>query len=343
LANQFEAYVPNALQSLMGAEQSYKDARAGRAEEQKRLALQQAGQSLQNGGDTRSAIGQLFGAGELQGASVLASLGKTDLTDEIKEYNLSKSQGYKGSFTDWKTGLKLAGSTKVNNNTVVNSGEKSYDQKVGGDYGETFVNLNKEARNSVGAINNLNLMENLTKHPDFYSGSGGEIVTQAKKLATSLGISDADKAAPNELFKKISQKSVLDSAGGSLGTGFSNADRMFLEGTVPNIENTPEGNRQIIGIARTVEKRKQEIAQLARDYAGKHGGRIDAGFDQHLAEWTQAHPAFPQAAQEGAPTQQRQPAPGRQGGPPPVPQQAPDGKFYIPDPRRPGKYLEVRP
>ena len=83
-------------------------------------------------------------------------------------------------------------------------------------------------------------------------------------------------------------------------------DDNFLNGTVANINNTPEGNRQIIGIARRVEQRKQEIAQFARDYAKKNNGRIDAGFDAALAEWSAKNPAFPQAKSQG-----NRPAPGQ--------------------------------
>ena len=175
-----------------------------------------------------------------------------------------------------KQDLADRSATKIMNNIA--SGERSYDSKVGGDYGQTFVDINKSARDSVGALNNLNLMDKLIDNPDFYSGTGGQTATALKKAAASLGIKDADSAAPNELFTKLSQKSVLDASGGSLGTGFSNADRDYLNGTVANISNTPAGNRRIIGIARVVEQRKQDVAKLARDYVKTHGGRLDAGF-----------------------------------------------------------------
>lgn len=298
--------------------------------------------------DYGKALGTFVRGGDLDSAAKVAAIQKTiapESSPDLQAYNFAvKNNGYKGGLLDFMKEKAAAGSTRISNTTNVASGEKEFDKAVGKDYGETYVGINKSSRDSVGAINNLNLMENLTRDPNFYSGSGGEVVTRAKKAAASLGIADADSAAPNELFKKISQKSVLDAAGGSLGTGFSNADRSFLEGTVPNIENTPDGNRQIINIARTVEKRKQDIAKEARNYAANHGGRIDAGFDAYLADWTEKNPAFPQAKVGGAPGGGGQPSPAGQPQQRPqstAPRQAADGNFYVPDPNRPGKYLRV--
>ena len=268
--------------------------KAAQAEQARKEALSLA--NLGQGGEGYSkAIGSLAALGDLDGASKIAAIQKTIMPEssaELQGYNLAKRQGYGGTFLDYAKEKAAAGATRVNNSTNVQSGEKEFDKAVGKDYGETFVGMNKAARDSTGAINNLNLMESLTKDPNFYSGTGGDLVTRFKKGAASIGIGDADAAAPNELFKKISQKSVLDASGGSLGAGFSNADRSFLEGTVANIENTPEGNRQIIGIAKTVEKRKQDVAKFARDYASKNGGRLNAGFDTALADWSEKNPAF---------------------------------------------------
>lgn len=298
MANPFETQVFNPLQSLMLGQQSYDAGVKANKERALEAARQEAGQ-MYGGGNAQGAIAKLLGINDYTGAGNIATIQKglaPETSADIQAFKMAQGQGFKGSILDFLKQKAEAGAARTNVNTNIQSGEKEFDKAVGKDYGETFVGINKDSRNSVGAINNLNLMEKLTNDPNFYSGTGGELVTQAKKAATALGIADANSAAPNELFKKISQKSVLDAAGGSLGAGFSNADRSFLEGTVANIQNTPEGNRQIIGIARRVEQRKQEIAQFARDYAKKHGGRIDSGFDQALAEWTDKNPAFPASA-----------------------------------------------
>ncbi len=300
--NPFSVQVVNPLQALLIGEQSYDksiEAKKARVQEQ---ARQEAGQ-LYSSGNAQGAIAKLLGANDYAGAGNIATIQKglaPETSPDIQAFKMAQGQGFKGSILDFMKQKAEAGAARTSVNTNIQSGEKEFDKAVGKDYGETFVGLNKSARDAPNAINNLNMMEGLTKDPNFYSGTGGELVTRGKQAAVALGIADAGSAAPNELFNKIGKKSVLDAAGGSLGAGFSNADRSFLEGTVANISNTPEGNRQIIGIARRVEQRKQEIAKIARDYARTHGGRIDAGFDQHLADWTEKNPAFPQAAAAAA-------------------------------------------
>lgn len=332
--NPFSVQVVNPMQALLLGQQAYKTASDQAKEDALKQVRTDAGQMY--GSNPSGAISKLLGANDYAGAGNLATIQKglaPETSPDIQAFKMAQSQGFKGSILDFMKQKAEAGAARTNVNTNIQSGEKEFDKAVGKDYGETFVGINKGARDSVNAINNLNMMEGLTKDPNFYSGSAGDLVTRAKQAATSLGIADAGTAAPNELFKKISQKSVLDAAGGSLGSGFSNADRSFLEGTVANIANTPEGNRQIIGIARRVEQRKQEIAKFARDYAVKHGGRIDAGFDASLSDWTNTNPAFPQSA-TASPAKSQTPAQS-------APRQAPDGNFYVPDPNRPGKYLQV--
>lgn len=277
--------------------------------------------------------------GDIQGAQGLAAIQKSiapETSADMQAYGLYRRQGGNLPFLDFKKQLAEAGSTKINN--VVNSGyEKEYDKATGKQQAEEFINLQKQGAAAPAALANLDLMEKLTHDPNFYSGAGGQLVTRAKQAAVSMGIAGADTAAPNELFQKLASKSVLDSAGGSLGTGFSNADRDFIQGTVANISNTPEGNRQIISMSKSVQKRNVEIANRAREYARKNGGRVDQGFYQDLSDWAEKNPVFSKQPQASSPqTSQASPAAA-----PPEPRRAPDGNLYVPDPNRPGKYLRV--
>lgn len=268
----------------------------GQQDSARRLALADLGK----GGNTdySKAIGSLAAVGDLEGASKIAAIQKTiapESSADIQAYKVAQSQGYRGGLLDFLKDKAAAGATRISNTTNVQSGEKEFDKAVGKDYGETFVGVQKAGRDAGGAINNLNIMENLTRDPNFYSGTGGEIVTRLKQAGVSTGFLPEGAASPNEVFQKVSQKAVIDNLG-SLSAGVSNADRSFIQGTVPNITNTPEGNRQIIGMGRKIEQRKQQVAKLARDYASKHGGRIDAGFDDYLAEWSEKNPLFPGGA-----------------------------------------------
>ncbi|MBS1725026.1 MAG: hypothetical protein JSS66_18965 [Armatimonadetes bacterium] len=198
--------------------------------------------------------------------------------------------------------------TEVN---IQQKAEGAYDQEVAKQYAKTYGDIQEAGRNSVSEVNTLKYMQKIVDDPSFYSGTGGPVATQAKRALASLGITDAKDAAPNELFEKLSNKAILDAAGGSLGAGISNADRDFIARTTANTGNTKEGNRQILAVGLAVARRKADLAKLARDYAKANGGRLDMGFDQKLSEWAEKNPLFPQAAQQPAPTQ---PAPQPQGG-----------------------------
>lgn len=269
-----------------------------------------------------------------------AALADSKMTDEQKEYTLYRAQGGQLPFFEYKAELKKAGATNV----TVNSGEKGFDNKVGTEYGATFIDLQKAGREANGTLSTLRVMDKLIDNPNFYSGTGGQYATQVKRLLVSMGVKDAESAAPNELFQKLSNKIVLDMNGGSLGNQVSNADRSFIENTVANPSNTPEGNRQIIQMATKIEQRKQEVAKQARDYAKSHNGRIDAAFDEQLSRWAEANPLFPAGDVKGPPQQPAASAPradAPRAAPMPGARQAPDGNFYIPDPSRPGKFLRV--
>lgn len=215
-----------------------------------------------------------------------------DALENWKKYGLPnpKDEANAGFWRDFSAKTLGGGVNVTNNNTI--GGEKAYDQEQGKAYAKLFGDLQDSGRSAPSTIGTLRMMRRLTESPDFYSGAGGEKATQFKKALVAIGVKDADAAAPNELFQKLSNRTILDMSGGSLGNGFSNADRDFIQATTANIGNTPEGNRRILDMAEKVETRKAEIAKRAREYAKGHNGRIDAGFDDELAAWAEKNPAF---------------------------------------------------
>lgn len=203
-------------------------------------------------------------------------------------------------------------STEVNVNQTA---EKAQDSKIGGAYGDTFNELQTSGRNAIGQLNTYRLMEKLIDNPNFYSGAQSGPLLAARRAAAALGIKDADAAAPNELFAKLATQSVLDKLGGSLGAGVSNSDVLTMQNTVANATNTPEGNRQILQFSKALAQRQMEVAKLARQYAGAHGGRLDPGFDDTLAAYAEANPmtVAPTEMQQRQAAQAAQAA--QQGGP----------------------------
>ncbi len=132
-------------------------------------------------------------------------------------------------------------------------------------------------------------MGNLVSQDDFYSGPFGNQVTAVRRVATLFG-ADPQQVADAETFNKIAKDSALQVMGGSLGVGFSNADRDFVEAMVPNIENTKEGNIKIIEVQTKIQNRKIELARLAEQYAAENGTL--KGFRSFVTDWREQNPLF---------------------------------------------------
>jgi hypothetical protein len=241
------------------------------------------------------------------------SAAATKKPEAIQLYEKAKEEGFTGNFMDFKKAT-TGGNTTVNN---ILPADKTHEVEQAKDYSKYLTETQSEARSADVAIGNLKVMDRLIDNPDFYSGTGGSTVTAIKRAMVSMGIKDANSAQPNELFSKMANRALLDASGGRLGAGFSNADREFMGRTGANEDNTPAGNRAIIRMTMKAEARKKEIAQRARDYARRNKGRLDIGFDQELAEWAEANPAFAEEIKAleaaGSPISDRMPA----GVPPP--------------------------
>jgi hypothetical protein len=172
-------------------------------------------------------------------------------------------------------------------------GEKKQDEKMGEYFAKAQADYYDQAKGARTTKGTLDVMERATQAPGYYSGAAAPAVQKAQQMGVALGLVDADKAAPAELFSKMSNKLVTDVAGGGgsgLGAGVSNADRDFIQGTVPNISNTPAGNKQIIGVMRLVEDRKLDVAKEVARYAKDHNGKVDLGLQDHLEKWSNEHP-----------------------------------------------------
>lgn len=305
--NPFETQVLNPFQALLYGQQSY-DSGVKRSQEN---ATKSALQQLMSGGaagpdgqaDWQGAARSLAASNNLDGATKIAQLAKTfqpETSADLQAYNYAvKNNGYKGTLLEFKKDIAQAGATRVNTN--VNTGEKEYDKALNKDLADVFLGYQKAGRNAAGALNTLDLMENLTKDPNFYSGTGGDLVTRAKQAGASLGLVVKDAATANEVFKSLGNKLVIDAAGGSLGAQISNADVSFIRDTVPNIANTPDGNRQMIGVQRKLYQRQQQVAKMARDYAARNGGRLDYRFDEQLADYAEKNPLFPTSKSSAQP------------------------------------------
>ncbi len=229
------------------------------------------------------------------------SLANSKPTDDQREYfetyvpqELAAGRSPK-LFNDWVIERKKATGTNV---VQVNKGEDAYDKEMGGAFAKKYNALNDAGDKAFATLGTLQTMRRLSADPNLYSGALAEnVALPIKRAMVALG-GDEKSAASMEAFRALANKSVLDSMGGSLGSGFSNADRDFVVSQVPGLGNTKAGNEVLFGVMEKIERRKIDVARLAQEYAqepgpdGKPRGRLDAGFDRKLSEWREKNPLF---------------------------------------------------
>ncbi|MCO5083872.1 MAG: hypothetical protein M9955_19720 [Rhizobiaceae bacterium] len=188
---------------------------------------------------------------------------------------------------EWQQLKARSGATNIDM-----KGPSKYDETYNTEMAKRAIGIEDAATTARKQLGTLKLMEKAVADPGFYSGTGAGQVANLKRMATSLGLPGADGIDSTEAFNALSKQAALDAMGGSLGTGFSNADRSFVEEQVPNLANTKAGNQALIRIQRAMAERQLQIAEFARKYANLNEGRLDGQFYQGLAEWAEDNPLF---------------------------------------------------
>ena len=132
-----------------------------------------------------------------------------------------------------------------------------------------------EARdNAATTLNSLSRLSALNDQ-GLISGTFATGRVGATNLLNTLGLAspaDAAKLAASENYQKTAGDVILGTLGGKLGAGFSNDDRKFIQGLVPQLENSPTARRQLIDF---MAKKNTEIfneSQRLEDYARKNNG-----------------------------------------------------------------------
>lgn len=112
--------------------------------------------------------------------------------------------------------------------------------------------------NATNAINSLNKLASLPAD-QLISGQFASGRVGVTNLLTTLGLAspaDASRLAASQQYQKVAGDVILQTLGGKLGSGFSNADRDFIASLVPQLETNPEARRKLI---KFMQDKNQEI------------------------------------------------------------------------------------
>jgi hypothetical protein len=138
--------------------------------------------------------------------------------------------------------------TTATTKVQVDAGENEFRKRLGVKDADRVDNAMTMRDSSIAALNSLNRLNQLDQNA-LISGSFATGRVGATNLLNTLGLTsakDADSLAKSENYQKTAGDVILATLGGKLGAGFSNDDRKFIQGLVPQLENSPSARKQLI-------------------------------------------------------------------------------------------------
>lgn len=133
-----------------------------------------------------------------------------------------------------------------------------------------YRKLAESGRNMVKTIDDLE-----ARNPKTLSGGGAETRAEiANWLSgwTGVDVVDPEVLGNTQVFNAQTSKMILDSLGGSLGAGVSNADVQFIRNTVPKLEYSQEARQDLMNFLRKRASDNIDLYNRARAYGEEHGG-----------------------------------------------------------------------
>lgn len=284
-----------------------------RAEQHRRQQAQAMQGLLADGSMTPQQRGLLQAAGPQTALPLMLQRAFPDPakpTDDQREYQMAKEQGFGGSLMDYLTSLKRAGAQTTN---IDMKQESSYDKEIGGLLAKEFVEGQKTAGGASEGLADLRVMKSALDNPNVYLGTGGNQVQAVKKAAQTLFGVDVKGVPEGEIIQRSAAKIALGFKDNLPGP-MSNADREFLMSLPANLAASPEGARRVVELGMAQKQWQIERAQTARKFAANNQGRLTPEYFQVVSgvdqKWAQEMGRLSQSLQTQAQAPPRSPATG---------------------------------
>jgi hypothetical protein len=214
-----------------------------------------------------SALRQLTSKGEKAVAANIKEVGVAETTREPVYLDVNADQQfiYKKDETGKQVRVPFTGgvdrtTAKTSLGVKLPEGESEFVKALGKKDAERVDNAITVRDTAVSTINSLNKLASLPDNQlitgQFATGRVG-----ATNLLVTLGLaapSDTNKLVSSQEYQKVAGDVILQTLGGKLGSGFSNADREFIQGLIPQLETNPAARRQLISF---MQNKNQEIVK----------------------------------------------------------------------------------
>jgi hypothetical protein len=158
--------------------------------------------------------------------------------------------------------------------TATTKGEEAFTTELGKLDAKTVDAAQKARDASIATVKALNT---LASYPDdsLISGTFANNRVGVANFLNTIGLasgSDKERISNSQQYQKVAGDVILQTLGGKLGAGFSNDDRKFIQGLIPQLETSPQARRSLIEF---MQKKNQDIiteATRLEDYARANKG-----------------------------------------------------------------------
>lgn len=135
-----------------------------------------------------------------------------------------------------------------------------------------------------------------------YTGPGANTVLNLGRVGSLIGVADDQKVSAAEAAQAISNRlalSLRNPAGGEGMPGaMSDADRAFLQSSIPSLQNTPDGWKQMIAFQRKLNEAAIDQAREVERFLAAGGKPRDVY--AHMQKYAERNPIFGQSAGQSA-------------------------------------------
>jgi len=211
-------------------------------------------------------------------------------TDDMREYEMARMQGYQGSFVDFMRDIKGASATRVS----VDLGGKASEAVIK-PFVEQMDSAFKSANTAENILSQTAIMEESSKKGTF-TGALASGAVGASDFLRSFGLSiSPDVVSNTRTFQAASNQLVLDFMAANGGArGFTESEVKILQDAFPKIADSIQSRQQIINIIRN--KAKRDVGQyndLVDTFSKTYPGMVSpyqkkAVFDENkYRQWLQ--------------------------------------------------------
>jgi hypothetical protein len=224
--------------------------------------------------ETKDFVGQ-FGQKDMLIASALGikdalAMGAgAEPTDDMREYEVAKGQGYEGSLQDWLLSQKRAGAVNVTTNVGDDTpADAAFYAKIDNAEGDLFSGLLQRAPGIQRNAGTIDILEQqLSNSPTGFEGAW-------KSAAGELGL-PVDGVSDIQAATATINSMVPDQRTPGSGT-MSDADLKLFKESLPRIINQPGGNGLIIGKLRAINEYDRAISDIANSLVSRKITREEA-------------------------------------------------------------------